>query len=332
MSELDLQRRFFAEEIEAVCRLKSAPLVDAFAAVPRERFLPPGPWTVMADTDSGLGMAMAMKGGAPGGGLRVQTTPDDHPRRVYHNIGVAIDPSRSLFNGQPGTLATWLDALDLKAGGRVLHVGTGLGYYTAIMAHCVQGRPRGAAPTADGRPHGAAPTADERSQGGVATTEGCVVAYEVDEALAASARGNLATFPWVDVRHGDASAAVGGPFDAIVVNAGVTHPLDVWLDALAAGGRMILPLTSEMPAMASTLGKGLVVLVTKQDDGFAARVFTLVAVYSAIGIRDRELNERVSKALMGGPMQWAALKRLRRDPHDPAPTCWLHLPNCCFST
>jgi len=56
---------------------------------------------------------------------------------VYHNVAVAIDPARQLFNGQPGTLAVWIDTLDLAAGMRVLHVGAGLGYYSAVMAECV---------------------------------------------------------------------------------------------------------------------------------------------------------------------------------------------------
>ena len=64
---------------------------------------------------------------------------------------------------------------------------------------------------------------------------GRVVAYEVDEELAGEARRNLASRPWVDVRHGDATEPIGGGFDAILVNAGVTHPLDTWLDALAPG-------------------------------------------------------------------------------------------------
>ena len=303
MSNLDLQRQFFAEELEAVCRLRSPALVDAFAAVPRERFLPPGPWSVWAESDVAMSMAMAAKPGghAGGGGLRLQATPDADPRRVYHNVSVAIDPARSLFNGQPGTLAVWLDALDLPSGGRVLHVGGGLGYYTAVMAHVVG-------------------------------PAGRVVAYEVDAALAASAQANLASMAWVDVRHGDASSGIDGPFDAIVVNAGVTHPLDAWLDALAPGGRMILPITAGMPAMGSTLGKGLVLLVTRGDaDAFAVRIFTVVAVYSAIGLRDASLDERIGKALMAGPMQWTKVRRLRRDAHDPGESCWLHLANCCFS-
>ena len=37
MIDLDLRRRFYAEELEAVCKLRSPALVDAFAMVPRER-------------------------------------------------------------------------------------------------------------------------------------------------------------------------------------------------------------------------------------------------------------------------------------------------------
>ena len=161
-------------------------------------------------------------------------TPDADPGRVYHNIAVAIDPARQLFNGQPGTLGVWIDALELAPGARVLHVGCGLGYYTAVIAQAVG-------------------------------SSGRVVAFEVDEALAAAAKRNLASMPWVDARCGDASQATGETFDAILVNAGVTHPLDAWLDALAPGGRMILPLTSTMPAMGPTLGKGLVFVLTKQE-------------------------------------------------------------------
>ena len=146
--DLALRRRFFAEEIEAVAKLRSQALVDALAAVPREGFLPPGPWTVMAEADfTGISPA------------KTRQTPDADPARVYHNIGVAIDPERQLFNGQPATLAPWIDSLDLAPGARVLHVGCGLGYYTAVMAVCVGDRGR-------------------------------VLAFEADAALADTARRN----------------------------------------------------------------------------------------------------------------------------------------------
>ena len=292
-TELDLRRRFFAEEIEAVCKLRSPRLVEAFAAVPRETFLGPGPWTVMADGD----FLMPGKGPLQ---ARTRTTPDADPSRVYHNITVALDPSRTLFNGQPGTLAVWIDALDLAPGKRVLHIGAGTGYYTALMAHCVG-------------------------------LSGRVVAFEVDESLAAAATANLAPMPWVKVLHGDALDPVDGPFDAILVNAGMTHPLTWWLDALATGGTMILPLTGTMPGM-GTIGKGMVLAITSDGAALAARVISMVAIYSGVGLRDDEMNAKLGKALMSGPMQWAAITRVRRDVHEPASTCWLHGAGFCIST
>jgi protein-L-isoaspartate(D-aspartate) O-methyltransferase len=221
--DLDLRRRFYAEELEAVCRLRSSALVDALASVPREQFLPPGPWTVTADVATGSGS-----------GLQARVTADADPARVYHNIGVAIDPSRQLFNGHPGTIAPWIDALDVAPGGRVLHVGSGLGYYTAILAHIVG-------------------------------SGGRVVAFEADDVLANCARANLLPYTQVDARCGDASGQLAGPFDAVLVDVGLTHPLESWLDAVMPGGKPVLPLTSTIAAMGPNVGKGIVLLLTKQD-------------------------------------------------------------------
>src|SRR5512143_3296716 len=89
--EMEQIRRYYAEEIAAYCSLRSEALVDALASVPRERFLNPGPWLIRGIT------------GDLGGQARQTASAD--PRHVYHNVAIAIDPARMLFNGQPGTLA-----------------------------------------------------------------------------------------------------------------------------------------------------------------------------------------------------------------------------------
>jgi protein-L-isoaspartate(D-aspartate) O-methyltransferase len=277
------QRRFFAEEIEALCGLRTSALVEAFATVPRERFLPQGPWVIRSETD--------YFSGTP------RTTPDADARRVYHNVAIAIDAERHLFNGAPSLLGSCIDRLALQPGDHVLHIGCGPGYYSALIASCVG-------------------------------PAGRVVAIEVDETLAASARRNLAALKHIDVRVGDGTGIGDEPFDALLVNAGVTHPQEAWLDLLKPGGRMILPLTATMPAM-GTIGKGPLLLLTRRDAEFEARVVTVVAIYSAVGLRDSAMNERLGKALLRG--QYPAFTRLRRDLHDESPGCWLHGTGFCLS-
>jgi protein-L-isoaspartate O-methyltransferase len=46
MTDLDLARRYYAEELRAAANLQSEALVRAFAKVPRKHFLDPGPWQV----------------------------------------------------------------------------------------------------------------------------------------------------------------------------------------------------------------------------------------------------------------------------------------------
>jgi protein-L-isoaspartate(D-aspartate) O-methyltransferase len=287
MTGLDLtaRRRFYAEEIQMTSNLKSAHVVEAFATVPREHFLPPGPWTIKGEADFQA---------AP------RQTPDADPRHVYHNIGIAIDPSRLLFNGAPGVLGLTIDALAPAPGHRVLHLGTGLGYYTAILAQSVG-------------------------------PSGRVVGIEVDAGLAASARTNLASFPWVEVREGAGVEPLGETFDAILINAGVTHPQPAWLDALAPDGRMALPITAGMPAM-GPIGKGPMILLTRGADPavFSARVITFIAIFSGIGLRDPGVDPELGKSLMRNP--FPPLKTYRRDPHEPGPSCWLHTGHGCFGT
>jgi protein-L-isoaspartate(D-aspartate) O-methyltransferase len=284
MTDLTVRRRFYAEEVQIAAGIRSACLVEALATVPRERFLPPGPWTFVAESD---------RGGPP------RRSPDDDPRHVYHNVAIGIAPERMLFNGAPGVIAAAIDALGVGRGDRVLHLGSGTGYYTALIAQCVG-------------------------------PGGRVVALEVDERLAACAAANLAEAPWVDVRCADGSAPLHESFDAALINAGVTHPLDEWLDAVCPSGRIVLPLTFTMPAMGN-IGKGLLLLLTATPDRgvFDVRVITFVAIFSAAGVRDDAINREIGKAFAAQP--FPRLTKLRRNAHPRSDSCWLHAAGLCLS-
>ena len=159
------------------------------------------------------------------------TTEDADPRHLYHDVLIAIDEARRLNNGQPSLWAFLYDQLDLAAGEHVVHVGIGTGYYSAILADIV------------GR-------------------DGAVTAVEIDAALAARARANLALgWPQANVVAADGFAhRPERPADAIIVNAGVTHLSVAWLDALAEhDGRLLVPLTDAHRA-------GAFLLITRQQD------------------------------------------------------------------
>jgi protein-L-isoaspartate(D-aspartate) O-methyltransferase len=285
-SSLTAARRFFAEEIRAVAHLRSRALVEALATVPRERFLGPGPWQILAP-EAGMGE------------VAYWTTEDADPRHLYHNVAVAIAPERQINNGQPSLLATWIDALELAPGERAVHLGCGVGYYTAVMAEVV-----GPAGHATG--------------------------FEVEADLARRARENLAGMAQVEVVHGDGGALDPETADAILVNAGATHPLPSWLDALRPGGRLLLPLTFTAPsAPPSTVGRGFGLLIKREAGGFSARFLTPVAIYPCAGARDEAMNQRLLKAIQGG--DWTTVRSLRRDPHESAASCWLHGEGFCLS-
>lgn len=276
-------RRFFAEEIRLAAHIQSPALVEAFARVPRESFLGPGPWKI-ASADLGMG------------GVVYSETADADPRHVYHNVPIALDTARDLNNGQPGSLAHWIDALELKAGDRVFHLGCGVGYFSAVMAEVVG-------------------------------AHGRVVASEVDSGLAERAAGNLSGYANVEVHSGDGAALDPGECNAMLINAGVTHPHPLWLDRLCMGGRIILPLTVPM---GPTLGKGVMAKITREPGGFSARVVTFVAIYSCASVRDPQIEPLLGKAMVGGTLM--KIRSLRRDVHAPEATCAVHSRDVCLST
>lgn len=273
LGDIKQVRRWFAEELQYALRLRSPAVAQAFANVPRELFAGPGPWRILS----------------PRRGEDYWSTEDADPRRLYHDVLVAIDETRRLNNGQPSLWACLFDALELAAGDYVIHVGAGHGYYSAILAEIV---------------------------GPI----GRVTALEVDPSLATKARRNLAGgWPQATVVAGDGfTYRPDAPADAIVVNAGVTHLSLAWLDALAPeNGRLLVAITR-----ANWTGGFL--LITRnagERRRYPARYVMWTGIIPCVGGRDATAEAQLEAALARSG--YDAIRSLRRAPEEPDDTCWL---------
>ncbi|MCJ2097156.1 methyltransferase [Methylobacterium sp. J-072] len=244
----------------------------AFAAVPREPFAGPGPWSILASN----GWRSRDRGP-----LYV-TTPDDDPAFLYQDVLIAIDAARGINIGQPSLHALCLDALAPQPGETAIQVGTGSGYYTALLAHLVG---------PDGQVHG----------------------REIDPGLAERTARNLVAWPWarVEARSG---AAEGLPAaDAIYVNAGAPRPAQAWLDALRPEGRLLFPL---QPAE----DRGGMLLIRRGLDASAwpARFVSPSIFIPLQGLAEDESGS-LAKAFAQGQLK--AVRAIRFD-GPPDASCW----------
>ncbi len=237
-------RQAYAADITRRGGVADPRIEQAFAAVPREDFSGPPPWSISS------------------GGFGASAETDI--ARLYDDVLVAIDAGRGINNGQPSLHARSIEALALKEGETVLHIGAGAGYYTAILARLVG-------------------------------PAGKVIAYEIEPDIAQRARANLAAYPQVEVH---ARSGVGDDLpkaDAIYVNAAASHPVRAWLDALNPGGRLLFPLQAERST-------GAMLLITRPDagDAWPARLLCGVVFIACEGAQDPVIGERLDEAFRRG--------------------------------
>ena len=270
VERLEAHRHFYADLVTTSAgATKNERLKAAFASTPREHFVGAGPWKVFA------------------GGNYVET-PTDDPAFLYQDVVVALAPERQINNGQPVLHAINLAALDVKQGEKILHIGAGTGYYTAVLAR-------------------------------LTGATGTVVAYEIEHDLAQNAIQNLSDFSNVTVEGRSGSEGSLPVCDAIYVNAAATAPLNVWLDALRLKGRLLFPLTpADGPG--GMPGAGGMLLVTRNDtDRFDARFVCPTMFVSCVGARDEETAQKLSVAFKRGDFR--NVRSLRRN-SQPDGTCW----------
>ena len=121
---------------------------------------------------------------------------------------------------QPATVAAMLRLLDVPAGARVLDVGAGSGWTTAILARLVGPR-------------------------------GSVLGVELEPELAARAAESLARWrmPWAQVRAAS-PGVLGWPrpggYDRILCSAAPSELPTALVDQLADGGRLVMPVGEAM--------------------------------------------------------------------------------------
>jgi protein-L-isoaspartate(D-aspartate) O-methyltransferase len=155
---------------------------DAFAAVPRRRFLP-------------------------------------RQQQRFAGHDAALDIGYGVTNSQPTTVRNMLELLDVEPGHRVLDVGSGSGWTTALLAQLVG-------------------------------AEGEVVGVERIPEILEQGRTNLgARFPWASVQQaieGVLGWPAGAPYDRVLVSAEATRIPEELVDQLVLGGIMVVPVNSVM--------------------------------------------------------------------------------------
>jgi protein-L-isoaspartate(D-aspartate) O-methyltransferase len=152
-------------------------VLSAMARVPRERFVPPNSYYA-----------------------------------AYEDIPLSIGFGQTI--SQPFIVALMTQALRLKGSEKVLELGTGSGYQTAILADLAK----------------------------------CVVSIERVPQLAESASRVLKELGYINFEIHTSGDMLGwpdgAPYDAIIVTAGAPRVPDALLEQLALGGRMVIPVGS----------------------------------------------------------------------------------------
>lgn len=145
--------------------------------------------------------------------------PDVPLEKVYEDEAIItkrLDNQPISSSSQPAMMAIMLEQLDLEPGHRVLEIGAGTGYNTALIAHIVG-------------------------------NTGQVIALDIDEEIVENARTHLAeaSCDRVQVICTDGGFGYPGaaPYDRIILTVGAWDIAPAWQEQLKSDGRLLLPLT-----------------------------------------------------------------------------------------
>jgi len=276
----------YAVRMLHIAGVADAAVERALATVPREDFLGAPPWTILDQTVGAIEVT------------------DADPRPLYEDVLVVLDQARGINNGSPSLHALMLHHLDVHPGDRVLHVGAGAGYYTAVLAE-------------------------------LAGPQGSVIAIEYDPHLAKAARANLRPWPNVTVVEGDGADWPAGPVERIYVNFAVADPAARWIDNLSASGTLVFPLGTPPPHARGDArrhsGQGSVLACTHTAPGIVVRHLTHCAFVCAEGslAGTPALQEALARAFLRGGVEF--VRSYRRPPPPSPERCWFWSPAWALS-
>jgi protein-L-isoaspartate(D-aspartate) O-methyltransferase len=115
-SPLTLLQKAYAKKIAQLIGVQDNKIIQAFASIPREKFVGDGPWILLNEQGE-------------------EITPDANPAHLYTNKLVIIDKKKAINNGEPALHMPLMAKLAVTPGDHVVHVGAGTGYYTSILKH-----------------------------------------------------------------------------------------------------------------------------------------------------------------------------------------------------
>lgn len=157
---------------------------------------------------------------------RHQFVPGIDPRLAYADEAIALKRHHGVVVSsisQPAMVASMLEMLEVEKRSKVLEIGTGSGYNAALLAE-------------------------------LNGLQGLVVTIDVDRVLSGLAAVHLARngYDSVEVHAADGHDGwpQAAPYDRIIVTASVETPEESWIEQLAEGGRMVVPLSREQVAVA----------------------------------------------------------------------------------
>ncbi|HEU4515217.1 MAG TPA: methyltransferase domain-containing protein [Nocardioidaceae bacterium] len=153
------------------------------------------------------------------------------PRKMrgFAREDAAVPIGYGQTNSQPSTVRDMLDLLDVEPGQRILDVGCGSGWTTALLGHLVG-------------------------------PEGQVVGVEIVPELVTWGRQNVASYalPWTRVEQAT-EGVLGvpdlGPYDRVLVSAEASGLPTELLDQLVVGGVMVVPVRGRMTVVRRTAGE-----------------------------------------------------------------------------